>query len=128
MFRDLYPLAARMIKPTEKIILTGIATFLFLIINAQVSVLTQHNNYTRSGWNDKENVLKPTNVNVRQFGKLFSVPIDDDMFAQVLILCNVAIAGGTHNVAVAATVNNTVYAFDADNGNIFWTKILHLPG
>jgi outer membrane protein assembly factor BamB len=27
-----------------------------------------------------------------------------------------------HNVAVAATVNNTVYAFDADNGNIFWSK------
>jgi hypothetical protein len=61
-------------------------------------------------------------VNVRQFGKIFSVPIDDNIFAQVLILPNVNIAGGTHNIAVGATVNNTVYVFDADQGNMYWSK------
>lgn len=102
--------------------IAGLLLLLHSDVNAQVPVLTQHNDLTRSGWNNKETLLKPSNVNVRQFGKIFSVPIDDNMFAQVLIPCNVNIAGGMHNVAVAATVNNTVYAFDAENGNIFWSK------
>ncbi|HEX5149998.1 MAG TPA: discoidin domain-containing protein [Parafilimonas sp.] len=105
------------------------AALLFCVgVRAQVSVVTQHNNLSRAGWNNREAILNPLNVNVRQFGKIFSVPIDDNMFAQVLILCNVNIAAGAHNIAVAATVNNTVYVFDADNGNLFWSKNFTPPG
>src|SRR6476661_8910644 len=105
-----------------KIILPCAALMLCVIAHAQVSVTTQHYNLARSGWNNTETILNPSNVNVRQFGKIFSVPVDDNMFAQVLILCNVNIAGGMHNIAVAATVNNTVYVFDADNGTTYWSK------
>lgn len=47
-----------------------------LLLSAQVSVTTQHNDLTRSGWNNKETILTPANVNVRQFGKIFSVSVD----------------------------------------------------
>ena len=113
---------------SSRIVFTSTILLLSLFVHAQISVLTQQNNLTRSGWNNREKLLNPSNVNVRQFGKIFSVPIDDNMFAQVLILTNVNIAGGKHNLAVAATVNNTVFVFDADNGNIFWSKNFTPPG
>jgi len=112
----------------RNIAFAGLLFLSCLTIQAQVSVLTRANNLTRSGWNNREISLKPRNVNVRQFGKLFSVPVDENMFPQVLILSNANIAGGKHNLGVAATVNNTVYVFDADNGVIFWSKNFTAPG
>src|ERR1700675_4702563 len=47
-----------------------------------VSVLTQHNDNTRSGWNDNETALTTTNVNVQQFGEVFTLPVDDQVYAQ----------------------------------------------
>ncbi|HEX5155297.1 MAG TPA: discoidin domain-containing protein [Parafilimonas sp.] len=102
--------------------MAGLLLLLCVDLNAQISVLTRHNDLTRSGWYNREIFLNPSNVNARQFGKIFSVSVDDNVFAQILILSNVTIAGGKHNVAIAATVNNTVYVFDANNGNIFWFK------
>src|SRR5467141_2190480 len=84
-----------------------------------VSVLTQHNDNTRAGWNDNETALTTSNVNVQQFGKLFTLTVDGEVYAQPLVVGRVAIGGG-HNVVYVATVNNTVYAFDADNGKLYW--------
>ncbi|MDE3212949.1 MAG: hypothetical protein KGM98_06920, partial [Bacteroidota bacterium] len=50
------------------------------------------------------------------FGLLDTLPLDDQMYAQPLVVSNVSIGGGVHNVLYAATVNNTVYAYDADSG------------
>ena len=44
--------------------------------SAQVNVLTQHNNNSRTGANLNETVLNTSNVNSTQFGKLFSMPVD----------------------------------------------------
>ncbi|MDE3213859.1 MAG: PQQ-binding-like beta-propeller repeat protein [Bacteroidota bacterium] len=91
--------------------------------NAQhQSVTTQHNDNNRTGLNSNETVLTTTNVNSTQFGKLFSMPVDDQVFAQPLIVGGITMDGQVHNVAYIATVNNTVYAYDADNGNLFWKK------
>ncbi len=87
-----------------------------------VSVLTQHNDNTRAGLNNKEYVLTTSNVNSNQFGKLFSLAVDDQVYAQPLVVGNLPIATGTHNVVFIATVNNTVYAFDGDNGTLYWKK------
>jgi hypothetical protein len=87
-----------------------------------ISVLTQHNDNTRAGLNNKESVLTTTNVNTQQFGKLFSLNVDDQVYAQPLVVGNVPIASGVHNVLYVATVNNTIYAFDGAKGTQYWKK------
>src|SRR5439155_21760315 len=80
------------------------------------NVLTRNYNNQRTGANLSETVLTTSNVNSGSFGKLFRLSVDDQVVAGVLYASGVSIAGGTHNVVYVATVNNTVYAFDADGG------------
>jgi hypothetical protein len=86
---------------------------------AQVNVTTYHNDASRTGQNDQETILAPSNVNSAQFGKLFSVAADGAIFAQPLYLSSVSIAGGQHNVLYVATEHDSVYAIDADNGTVY---------
>jgi hypothetical protein len=87
-----------------------------LSLYAQVDVLTQHGNQQRTGWNSQETTLNQTNVKPGFFGKLFSYPVDDQVYAQPLVATQVNIPGvGVRNVVYIATVNNSVYCFDADS-------------
>ena len=85
-----------------------------------VSVLTQHNDNSRSGWNDNETALTTANVNVQQFGEVFTLTVDDQVYAQPLVAGHVNIGGSDHNVVLVATVNNTLYAYDGDDGTLYW--------
>ena len=87
-----------------------------------VSVATQHNDNYRTGWNGSESVLNTSNVNGKQFGKLFTLEVDDQVYSQPLVVGNLTISSKLHNVVYIATVNNSIYAFDADNGSLFWQK------
>jgi outer membrane protein assembly factor BamB len=90
-----------------------------------VSILTYHYNNRRSGANTKETILTPANVNVNQFGKLFSIPVDSGIYAQPLYVPHLTLPGlGTHNVVYVATQHNSLYAFDADNGAMLWADNL----
>jgi len=93
-----------------------------------VAVLTQHNDNTRSGWNDSETALTTSNVNVRQFGALFTLPVDDQVYAQPLVVGHIDVGGGHRNVVYIATVNNTLYAYDGDDGTLYWRKSFTAPG
>lgn len=94
---------------------------------SQVSVTTFHYDNARTGQNLNEAVLTPSNVNVNQFGKLFTVAVDGYVYAQPLYLPNLAIAGGTHNVIYVATEHDSVYAIDADNGTVLWHQSFIAP-
>ncbi|TMC67983.1 MAG: hypothetical protein E6J18_14995 [Chloroflexi bacterium] len=93
-----------------------------------VSVPTQHNDNTRAGWNDSETVLTTSNVNVTHFGALFSLLVDDQVYAQPLVVGDVAIGTEHRNVVYVATVNNTLYAFDGDDGRLYWRRNFTAPG
>jgi N-acetylneuraminic acid mutarotase len=91
-----------------------------------VAVLTHHNDNGRTGMNLNEPLLNVSNVNSRSFGLLYTRPVDDQIYAQPLIVTNVNVLGrGTHNIVIVATVNDTIYAFDADNASAmepYWTN------
>jgi len=91
-----------------------------------VSVLTYRNDDVRDGANLNETTLNLSNVNSGQFGKLFSLPVDGQVYAQPLYLPNLSIGGAQHNVVFVATENDTVFAFDADGGSQspLWSKHL----
>ncbi|MFN8582000.1 MAG: hypothetical protein U0163_13640 [Gemmatimonadaceae bacterium] len=93
-----------------------------------VSVLTQHNDNTRAGLNDHETALTTSNVNGQQFGLVFTLPVDDEVYAQPLVVGGLTIDGGQHNVVYVATVSNSLYAFDGDNGKLFWHKMFTAAG
>ncbi len=83
--------------------------------SAQEDVLTQHNDNGRTGANLKETVLTPATVNGEHFGRLFKLIVDDQLYTQPLVATNVKIGGGWHDVVYVTTVNNSVYAFDAND-------------
>ena len=93
-----------------------------------VAVLTQHNDNTRAGWNDKETALTTSNVNVQQFGAVFTLRVDDQVYAQPLVVGHVSVSGGDRNVVYIATVNNTLYAYDGDDGTLYWQRGVTAPG
>ncbi len=96
--------------------------------NNNVSVLTQHNDNFRSGLNNHETALTTSNVNSKAFGKLFVLPVDDQIYAQPLVVANVNMADSFNNVVYIATVNNTVYAYNADNGQLYWKRNFTMAG
>jgi len=83
--------------------------------HAQVDVLTQHNDNQRTGANLHETMLTPENVNKAHFGMLFKRVLDDQLYTQPLIVTGVQVNGGTHDIVYVTTVNNSVYAFDAND-------------
>jgi hypothetical protein len=94
---------------------------------AQVNVYTRSYNTSRTGANLQETILTPANVNSTNFGKLFTVHVDGEVYAQPLYASGLAIAGGTHNVVFVATMRNSVYAIEADDGAVLWTKNFGAP-
>src|SRR5580658_2320434 len=86
------------------------------LAGAQTPVTTWHYDNLRSGANSNETILTPQNVTSKEFGKLFTQPVDGLVIGQALYLPGVTIPGaGMHNVVYVATMHDSVYAFDADS-------------
>src|SRR5579859_3762591 len=96
-----------------------------------MAILTQHNDNARTGTNLNESILNSANVNVGQFGKLFSHAVQGQIYAQPLFVPFVSIpAKGVHNIVIVATMENWLYAFDADdnlgpNAQPLWSRQIH---
>ncbi len=95
--------------------LHGQQTRLPAAIPARTSVLTQHNDNARTGADLDETILTPASVNAARFGMLFKRELDDQLYTQPLYAANVKIGGGEHDVVYVTTVNDSVYAFDAND-------------
>jgi hypothetical protein len=91
-----------------------LATVASLTLSIQAQVITSQYDNARTGANLNETTLTPQNVNVASFGKLFSLSVDGDVYAQPLYLAGVDIPDkGKHNVVYIATEHDSVFAFDA---------------
>ena len=112
---------------TANVVFTGTAGALthsvsmaLTVASAGTSVLTQHNDNARDGWNATETVLTPQNVNANAFGQLRQLAVDGKVDAQPLYVSSLSIGGQTHNVLITVTENDSAYAFDADTGAQLW--------
>jgi hypothetical protein len=88
---------------------------------AQRVVTSQYDN-ARTGAHRHETRLTPRNVNAQQLGKLFTLHVDGEVYAQPLFVSGVEISGkGRHDVLFVATEHDSVYAFDAySDGPPLW--------
>jgi hypothetical protein len=92
-------------------------------------VTTWHYNSARTGVQPNETVLTPPNIGSAKFGKVFSLPVLGDIYAQPLYLHQYQMSDGQlHNVLLVATAEDYIYAFDADGKNpaqgYIWRKWL----
>lgn len=92
------------------------------------ALLTQRGDPARTGSNTFEHVLSTATVTPSTFGKLFSLAIDGDVYAEPLYVANVAFADRARNVLVVATAHDSVFAFDADDPSAvpLWTTSIGL--
>ncbi len=82
-------------------------------------VLTWHDDNARTGQYLRETILTPRNVNPRTFGKLFVIHVDGKVDAEPLYVQEMQMPGrGVRNVLFVATEHDSVYAFDADTGQL----------
>jgi hypothetical protein len=109
---------------------TSVTASASVYITDLTGVFTYHNDLSRDGVNSHEYALNTSSVKAATFGKRFTCAIDAAAYAQPLWVANVTIGGGTHNVLVAATEHDTVYAFDADASpcQTYWSKSLLASG
>jgi outer membrane protein assembly factor BamB len=96
---------------------------------AAQDVLTWHNDNARTGQNLNEKILTLQNVNPKTFGKLFVIHVDGKVDAEPLFVKGLQIPQhGMRNVLYVATENDSLYAFNADTGSLFWHVRLLKPG
>src|SRR5208283_1677524 len=111
------------ISTTTTTTVTAMATLATTTVAAsgKIDVLTYHYDNLRDGVDSDESILTPQNVNSTTFGKLFSVPVDGDVYAQPLYKSDLLMPDGTiHDVMFVATAHDSLYAIDANSGAVLW--------
>ena len=93
------------------------------LMSGQTSVLTWHNDNWRDGLNSTETVLNQANVNASQFGRVCSIAVDGQVFAQPLV-----VSSGGLNIVYVATQNDTLYAINGANCTVFTSVSLLQAG
>jgi hypothetical protein len=78
------------------------------------SLPTANFDLNRTNANLSEPFLTPTSVTSGNFKLLGSYILDGLVFAQPIYVEKITTSGQTHNLVIIATLNNSVFAFDAD--------------
>jgi len=95
------------------------------------AVTTHRNDNGHTRQYPDETILNTSNVNVSQFGKRVSYPVDGQLYAQPLYVPQLTIGGKVHNVVFAATENDSVYALAVGQTKTvppLWKRHLLPPG
>lgn len=118
-----------MIKvPAVRSLRAGLALFAAAAaLPAQTNVLSANYNNARTNTALTEVSLTPSTVKQDVFGKVAAVPVDAQVYAQPLYVTGLQLAGATRNVVYIATMNNSVYAIDADTLAPLWKVNLGPP-
>ena len=104
-------------KPSISVTAAALLSLSLCTLTQAIDVTKAQYDLSGTGANTSETVLTPANVNSTTFGKLFTKSVDGNVYAQPLYLQSFSIGGTTHNVVIVCTENNSIYAFDADNGS-----------
>jgi hypothetical protein len=68
-----------------------------------------------------------TRTNVAGLHALFMVSVDGQIYAQPLIAHGVAVEGGTRDLLLVESMEDTAFAFDAEDGTLVWEVHLGTP-
>ncbi len=82
--------------------------------------LTSDHDAGRSGFAAEETSIATGNV--ASLSQAWSTPLDGKITAQPLYASGVQVNGATHDVVVAATDANSIYAVNAANGAVLWRR------
>jgi hypothetical protein len=85
-------------------------------------VLTYHYSLFRQGNTLQETILNLSNVNSTSFGKIAFLSADAHVDAQPLYVNKQFINGSLNNTLYMVTENDSIYAYDANNGRLYWQK------
>jgi len=100
----------------RSIFLAGPVLFGIISSVAQTNVASANYGNSRTNSNPNETVLTRAAVGSTAFAKLGAFPLDGQTYAQPLYIGGLQIPNqGTKNVVFVVTMNNSVYALDADN-------------
>jgi hypothetical protein len=98
---------------------------------SKFAVTTYHDDNLRTGWNANETQLTPSTVSGGRFGMTATVALDDQVDSQPLLMPNEIITAGPHpgphDVVYVATAGNTVYAIDAESGQVLLSPNFGAP-
>ena len=102
-----------------------IACFALSFHGFAADVLTARYSNARTAWNPNEIMLNPSNVNPSSFGFIMNLPVDGQVYAQPLYVSSAQVYSGgqfqgLHNLVIVATEHDSLYAFDADSGALYW--------
>jgi hypothetical protein len=83
------------------------------VVSAQVNITTWQSDTLRTGQNNNETILSPTNLASSNFGQLCNVGLDGQVYAQPLVLSNVTFNGTQYSSLVyVVTQNSTLYVIN----------------
>jgi len=95
------------------------------------SVTTSQYNLSRTGWNPSETCFDAASWTAPSIQTEYTtVPCtgcaNSPVYAQPLYVYHASIGGGTHNIVIIATLDDYVYAYDADSYTpvLYWSKSL----
>ncbi len=70
----------------------------------------------------QETTLNLSNVNSTSFGKIAFLSVDGKVDAQPLYVNKQFINGSLNNTLYVVTENDSIYAYDANSGRLYWQK------